>query len=109
MAADPVSPEVATITVARRITAGIDYPGTSPLTEGERDVVQTIATPPEVIAAGEWLIANPPNNPGHEFYFYSVYYNSQALHQLGGKYWDTVYPKLRDALRETAVVATKCE
>jgi len=53
---------------------------------------------PEVIAAGEWLLNNPPNNPGQEFFFYSVYYNSQALNQLGGKYWDTVYPKLRDAL-----------
>lgn len=53
---------------------------------------------PEVIAAGEWLLNNPPNNASQEFFFYSVYYNSQALNQLGGKYWDTVYPKLRDAV-----------
>jgi hypothetical protein len=53
---------------------------------------------PEVTAAGEWLLANPPNNPAQEFFFYSVYYNSQALNQLGGKYWETVYPKLRDAV-----------
>lgn len=52
----------------------------------------------EVIAAGDWLLANPPNNAAQEFFFYSVYYNAQALNQLGGKYWDTVYPKLRDAL-----------
>ena len=53
---------------------------------------------PEVTAAAEWLLNNPPSSPGQEFYFYSVYYNAQALNQLGGKYWDTIYPKLRDAL-----------
>jgi hypothetical protein len=53
---------------------------------------------PEVIAAGNWLLANPPDNAAQEFFFYSVYYNSQALNQLGGKYWSIVYPKLRDAL-----------
>ena len=53
---------------------------------------------PQVTAAAEWLLQNPPSTPGQEFYFYSVYYNAQALNQLGGKYWDTIYPKLRDAL-----------
>ena len=53
---------------------------------------------PEVVAAAEWLMNNPPSGPGEQFYFYSVYYNAQALNQLGGKYWDTIYPKLRDAL-----------
>jgi len=41
-----------TINGARRFNAGVDYQRTSPLTEGERDIVQTIATPPEVTAAG---------------------------------------------------------
>lgn len=53
---------------------------------------------PEVTAAAEWLMNNPPSSPGQDFYFYSVYYNAQALNQLGGNYWDTIYPKLRDAL-----------
>jgi hypothetical protein len=53
---------------------------------------------PSVIAGAEWLMQNPPANPGQEFYYYSVYYNAQALNQLGGKYWDAIYPKLRDAL-----------
>ena len=52
----------------------------------------------EAIAGGEYLIQNPPDNAGQEFYFYSVYYCAQALNQLGGKYWDTVYPKLREPL-----------
>ena len=52
----------------------------------------------EALAGGEYLVKNPPDNPNQEFYYYSVYYCSQALNQLGGKYWETVYPKLRDPL-----------
>jgi len=37
---------------ARRINAGIDYQRTSPLTEGERGIEQSIAAAPAVIAAG---------------------------------------------------------
>jgi len=54
---------------------------------------------PEVQKAGDYLVENPPDGKhGNEFYFYAVYYDSQALNQLGGKYWETVYPKLVDAL-----------
>jgi prenyltransferase beta subunit len=54
---------------------------------------------PEAIAGGEYLLKNPPTDPGStEFYFYAVYYCSQALNQLGGKYYEVAYPKLRDAL-----------
>lgn len=53
---------------------------------------------PEAKAAGDWLIANPPDNPNMEFYYYAVYYNAQALNQLGDKYWATLYPKLVDVL-----------
>ena len=53
--------------------------------------------PKEALAGGDYLISNPPDNPGMEFYYYGVYYYS-ALNQLGGKYYDTVYPKLRDTL-----------
>jgi hypothetical protein len=52
----------------------------------------------EALAGGDYLLKEPPDNPGMEFYYYGVYYCAQALNQLGGKYWDTVYPKLRDAL-----------
>ncbi|HWE04375.1 MAG TPA: prenyltransferase/squalene oxidase repeat-containing protein [Tepidisphaeraceae bacterium] len=54
--------------------------------------------PKEALAGGDYLVSNPPDNPGMEFYYYGVYYCSQALNQLGGKYYDTVYPKLRDTL-----------
>lgn len=54
---------------------------------------------PEVQKAGDYLVENPPDGKhGNEFYFYAVYYDSQALNQLGGKYWKNVYPKLVDAL-----------
>jgi hypothetical protein len=53
---------------------------------------------PEALRGGDFLLANPPDNPDQEFYFYSVYYCSQALNHLGGKYWAEAYPKLRDAL-----------
>ena len=54
--------------------------------------------PKEALAGGDYLMTNPPDNPGMEFYYYGVYYCSQALNQLGGKYYDKIYPKLRDTL-----------
>ena len=51
----------------------------------------------EVQKAADFLLANPPDHDV-EFYFYSIYYDSQALNQLGGKYWQQVYPKLVDHL-----------
>ena len=51
----------------------------------------------EVVRAGDYLVTNPPIR-NVEFYFYAVYYDSQALNQLGGKYWQIVYPKLVDHL-----------
>jgi hypothetical protein len=53
---------------------------------------------PEALAGGDYLLKNPLTNPGDEFYYYSVYYASQAANQLQGKYWDGIYPPLRDTL-----------
>jgi prenyltransferase beta subunit len=52
---------------------------------------------PEVVKAGDYLMQNPPSR-NVEFNFYAMYYDSQALNQLGGKYWQVVYPKLVDHL-----------
>ena len=52
----------------------------------------------EAIAGGDFLIRVPPTNPSDPFYYYAVYYCSQSLNQLGGKYWEQVYPRLRDTL-----------
>ena len=53
---------------------------------------------PEAILGGDYLLEHPVTDPNNGFYFYGVYYISQAYNQLGGKYWETGYPKLRDAL-----------
>ena len=52
---------------------------------------------PEAIEAGEWLTRNPPTWPDR-FFYYSVYYCSQGMFQLGGKYWDFYQPRLESLL-----------
>lgn len=52
---------------------------------------------PEVINAADYLLKDPPDH-SIEFYYYAIYYDSQALNQVGGKYWRTVYPRLVDHL-----------
>jgi hypothetical protein len=48
---------------------------------------------PQIQKAADYLKANPPDR-STPFYYYAIYYDSQALNQLGGTYWHTVYPKL---------------
>jgi hypothetical protein len=54
-------------------------------------------------AAGEWLLSHPFKAPedvigeGDRF-FYSAYYCSQAMAQLGGRYWEGFFPSLADVL-----------
>jgi hypothetical protein len=52
----------------------------------------------EALAGGDYLLKHPFTNAGDEFYYYSVYYGSQAANQLGEKYWLAIYPPLRDTL-----------
>src|SRR5205085_12059720 len=52
---------------------------------------------PEALKGGDYLLKNPPDHEV-DFYYYAIYYDSQAVNQLGGKYWQGVYPKLRDHL-----------
>jgi hypothetical protein len=54
------------------------------------------------LAAGDWLVAHPFTEFGQTIglwdqYFYSTYYCSQAAAQLGGKYWENIFPPLVDA------------
>lgn len=53
---------------------------------------------PAAIAGGDYLLQNPFNNTNQVFYYYGVYYGSQAANQLGGKYWTGIYPPLRETL-----------
>lgn len=51
----------------------------------------------ECLKAGDHLLKDPPRWGGPRF-FYSVYYCSQATHQLGGEYWTKYRPTLHQAL-----------
>jgi len=45
----------------------------------------------EARRGGEWLLKNPLTFQG-PFFYYSVYYSSQAMYQLGGQYWERWRP-----------------
>lgn len=53
---------------------------------------------PESLKGGSYLIKNPPRWGGDRFFFYSIYYCSQATFQLGGNYWSFYRPQLHDML-----------
>ena len=49
--------------------------------------------------AGDWVLRHPFDKYGETFgyrdrFFYSAYYCSQGMFQLGGKYWNEFYPPL---------------
>ena len=61
---------------------------------------------PMARAAGDWLLAHPYGRFGESIgkndrYFYSAYYCSQAAMQLGGRYWEGIFPPLVEALLGT--------
>jgi hypothetical protein len=41
----------------------------------------------EARATADWLVANVRANCGGSYFFYGCYYQSQAMYQAGGKYW----------------------
>lgn len=53
---------------------------------------------------GDWILAQQPRpynrggNHGSDRYHYSIFYCSQAMFQLGGKYWAQFYPPLAATL-----------
>ena len=53
--------------------------------------------------AGDWLLAHPYRSFGqaigeNDRFFYSAYYCSQAAAQLGGRYWEGIFPPLVEAM-----------
>lgn len=56
---------------------------------------------PSARKAGEWLLGSrlPQRFGMHRFHYHAFYY-TQALHQLGGKYWEQAYPPMRRTLLE---------
>jgi len=58
---------------------------------------------PMARAAGDWLLAHPYKAFGERIgeadqFFYSTYYCSQAMAQLGGRYWEQFFPALTKVL-----------
>jgi len=54
-------------------------------------------------SAGDWLLAHPfkvfgEHVPERDRFFYGAYYCSQAMAQLGGRYWEQFFPTLADVL-----------
>jgi hypothetical protein len=54
-------------------------------------------------AAGDWLLSHPYRYFGevigsYDKFFYSTYYCSQAMAQLGGHYWDQFFPSMAEVL-----------
>jgi len=53
--------------------------------------------------AGDWLLAHPYRNAverigDYDKVFYSMYYCSQAMAQLGGRYWEGFFPPMVEVL-----------
>jgi hypothetical protein len=62
---------------------------------------------PIALAAGDYLVAHPFRTPGevmgiYDKFVYSTFYCSQAAAQLGGRYWEKIYPP-------TVEVLLKCQ
>jgi len=58
---------------------------------------------PMSLIAGDWLLANPFRGfgqlvGGSDRFFYSTYYCSQAAAQLGGRYWEGIFPPIVNVL-----------
>ena len=58
---------------------------------------------PIELAAGDWLLSHPFRGFGDRIgiadrFFYSAYYTSQAAAQLGGRYWEGIFPPLAAAV-----------
>jgi hypothetical protein len=51
----------------------------------------------ESLKGGSYLLKHPPRW-GDVHFYYSVYYGSQAMFQLGGNYWNAYRQKLHEAL-----------
>ncbi|MDD4890114.1 MAG: terpene cyclase/mutase family protein, partial [Phycisphaerae bacterium] len=46
----------------------------------------------EALAAGDWLLKNPAKPYGANHQYYTMYYCSQAMFQLGDRYWKQFWP-----------------
>ena len=53
---------------------------------------------PEALAAGDYILKRGIKAAGKSLFYYAVYYCSQGMFQLGGRYWDQFWPQLAEAV-----------
>jgi len=53
---------------------------------------------PEALEAADWLMRSPPRWGNDGQFYYAVYYCSQGMFQMGGKYWEFYRPRLEALL-----------
>ena len=56
---------------------------------------------PEAVAAAEFLVNHPPQLPpnlDNVWFYYAVYYTSQGMFQVGGRYWEIERPRMEALL-----------
>jgi hypothetical protein len=54
----------------------------------------------EALDGGDWILAHPYTNYGEAFFYYGLYYCSQAMFQLGGKYWEQFAPSMYEMMEK---------
>ena len=52
----------------------------------------------EAMEGGEWILAHPSRKYGASFFYYGLYYCSQAMFQLGGRYWERFAPYMYEMM-----------
>jgi prenyltransferase beta subunit len=53
---------------------------------------------PQALDGGEWILSHPPAAVGGEYFYYGLYYTSQAMFQLGDSHWHRYAPRMYDML-----------
>lgn len=52
----------------------------------------------ESITGGDWILAHPVRSFGSSFFYYGLYYTSQAMFQLGGEHWVRYAPGMYEMM-----------
>jgi hypothetical protein len=52
----------------------------------------------ESMLGGDWILAHPARSYGSSYFYYSLYYSSQGMFQLGGKYWQQFAPYMYEMM-----------
>ncbi len=53
---------------------------------------------PEALSAGDFVLAHLPRSYGGGYFYYSLYYSSQGMFQLGGKHWEKFAPHMYEMM-----------